>query len=118
MFCYLSRSGPPAAMNCPVVMCDQCQTPIQGRERPGIVIWGNQRDGRQRMATLHQGACDNTFVAAHPEDDWLSEDLDAFLEVLLHNTTHQFPAEDNVEYVAPAPSRWRQGHYRRTTLPN
>lgn len=118
MLVYLTRSGPPEAMNCPVFLCDQCRQTIQGAEGGdgygGIVIWRNRPDRTQEMFTVHKGRCDRAFEAAHPGDDiWLWEDLDVFLSQLTHNTTEPFPLEDNVEYVAPAPSTWRRGEYRR-----
>lgn len=116
MIVYLRRSGPPEAMNCPVVMCDACQTPIQGKVGGdgygGIVIWSDNDDGSQDMATVHKGRCNRAYEAANRRS-WLWEDLDTFLGFLTHNTAEPFPAERNVEYVAPAPSRWRQGRYER-----
>jgi hypothetical protein len=40
-------------------------------------------------------------------------DLDEFLSQLTNNVAELFPEEKNVEYVAPEPSRWRQGRYER-----
>ncbi|WP_345608943.1 hypothetical protein [Pseudonocardia adelaidensis] len=40
-------------------------------------------------------------------------DLDEFLMQLTNNTAEPFEEEPNVEYIAPAPSTWRQGRYKR-----
>lgn len=118
MIVYLSRSGPPEAMNCPVFMCDHCREPIQGRKGGdgfgGIVIWRATAEDGQEMASVHKGRCDRAYESAHPGEHWSWNDLDEVIEQLAHNTDEPFPAEDNVEYVAPAPSTWRQGHYRRS----
>jgi hypothetical protein len=126
MIVYLTRNGPPEAMLCPVFLCDHCGEPIQGKEGGsglgGIVIWRNDyradhRPGPQEVATVHKGACDRAYEAAHASDDpgdyWSWEEFDVFLRQLTTNTTEPFPVEDNVEYVAPAPSTWRRGHYDR-----
>jgi hypothetical protein len=42
-------------------------------------------------------------------------DLDEFLTQLTNNTSEPFEDEPNVEYLAPAPSIWRQGRYERRT---
>lgn len=67
----------------------------------------------QEQAHVHKGACDRAFEAANPGESWRWDDLDAFLEQLTGNTTEAFPTEPNVEYIAPAPSTWRQGRYER-----
>jgi len=117
MIVYITRNGPPEAMHCPVFLCNACGEPIQGREGGsglgGIVIWRNHPDRTQDIATVHKGACDLAHEAAHPGESWSWEDFDVFMEQLTNNTADPFPVEDNVEYVAPAPSRWRLGHYQR-----
>lgn len=117
MLTYVSRNGPPEAMICPVFMCDACLTPIQGKEGGdgygGIVIWANLDDGTQVVATVHKGRCDRAYEARRPGLDWMWEDLDVSLAQLTQNTAKAFPVEDNVEYVAPRPSRWQKGRYDR-----
>jgi hypothetical protein len=133
MIAFIDRNGPPEAMHCPAFLCDHCHKPIAGKgvEGPGgIVIWrpkgqahdADHRPGPQEVATVHKGACDRTYEATHPaangeRDRWWWMDLDELLEHLTHNIANPFVAEDNVEYVAPAPSRWRLGHYRRKVTP-
>jgi hypothetical protein len=117
MLTFVSRNGPPEAMICPVFLCDECRAPIQGREGGdgfgGIVIWANRDDGTQLVATTHKGRCNRRFEARHPSLMWLWEELAVSLDQLVHNTRSPFPDEANVEYVAPAPSTWRKGRYRR-----
>lgn len=119
MIVYLDRNGPPEAMHCPVFVCDACGNPIQGDDKPGIVIWRSgphspdHRPGTQQMAHVHKGACDRAYEADHPGGHWSWNDLDEFLEHLTNNTAKPFPDEPDVEYVAPAPLTWRQGRYER-----
>lgn len=116
MIVDLDRSGLPEAMHCPVFLSDHCHEPIHGKKLPttGIVIWRSRADGTQEMATVHKGPCDAAYEAARPGDRWMWHELDVFLGQLVNNTASPFPDEDNVEYVAPPPSTWRQGHYRRS----
>lgn len=117
MLVYLNRNGPPEALNCPVFMCDQCLEPINGRKggdgHGGIIIWRRRPDDTQEMATVHKGRCDRAYEAARPGGHWSWNDLDEMLEHLTHNTLEPFPVEDDVEYVAPKPSTWKLGEYRR-----
>ncbi len=112
MLAYVNRNGPPEALACPVLLCDQCSTPIQGDfPNNGIVIWRNNPDQTQQVAHVHKGRCDRDYEDAHPGSPWLWEELQVWLEQLVRNVREPFPAERNVEYVAPAPSTWRQGRY-------
>lgn len=114
MIVVLTRSGPPEAMTCPAILCDTCLTPIHDQRPYGLVLWRDLDDGTQQIAHVHKGRCDRTWEAKHPgPDHWMSAELGVFLDQLRGNVEEPFPAEDNVEYVAPKPSRWRQGHYRR-----
>lgn len=117
MLTFVSRNGPPEALICPVFMCDHCLTPIQGKEGGdgfgGIVIWANRDDDTQVVATTHKGRCNRAYEARYPGLMWMWEDIAVSLEQLTMNTTSAFPAEANVEYVAPRPSTWRQGRYER-----
>jgi hypothetical protein len=117
MLVMLARSGPPEAQNCPALLCDQCLEPIAGRqgggEIGGLVIFRTGADGRQELATLHKGRCNRAYEAAHPGTHWSWQELTEFMRFLAMNTAEAFPLEDNVEYIAPAPSTWRLGEYRR-----
>jgi len=118
MLAYLDRNGPPAASAVPVLLCDQCLTPIQGDvPNSGIVIWRNHPDGTQELAHVHKGPCARAIQAARPTPEWNWEELDVWLAHLVHNTKAPFENEPNVEFVAPRPSQWRQGKYERPTPP-
>jgi hypothetical protein len=115
MITYIERNGPPEAMSCPAILCDQCLKPITGH---GNVMWLPDYDGDtyQVLALAHtHKECTAAFERTHhPDRAWCSEELDQWLAQIAHNFTHPFPAEPNVEYLAPAPSQWRLGNYQRT----
>ena len=119
MIAFIARSGPPEAQNCAALLCDQCYEPIAGLQggegKGGLVIYRNGSDGRQEVATLHKGRCNRTYETEHPGSRWSWQEISEFMRFLAINTSEPFPLEDNVEYVAPSPSRWRLGEYRRTT---
>ena len=113
MLVFVDRSGQPEAVACPVFLCDQCLAPIQGNQGGdrlgGIVLWRRHDDGSQVTATVHKGTCDRRYEATHGGADWSWEEIDVFVGHLAQNVSEPFPHEDNVEWVAPRPSMWRQG---------
>lgn len=115
MITFIDRNGPPEGLTCPAILCEHCGEPIHQR---GLVLWQvNYGDRGERpsvspLAFVHQGRCDQAFDAAHP-GHWCSRELDQFLEQLAHNFREPFELEPNVEYIAPKPSTWRLGRYRR-----
>lgn len=104
---YISRSGPPEAMNCPALVCDACRQQITAK---GNVIWGCTlgADGPRRRTPLyvaHKGRCnhlfDRWFTKAYPYDDgWVQlwEEAPDFIRQLAHNLTHAFADDPDGEY--------------------
>lgn len=102
---YMAHSGPTAALNCPIFICDYCREQITGQ---GNVVWGvsggvvfeetGGYDRKPRRSTplfaTHKD-CDHKFRpmfrALYPyEDGWhdLWEDIGDFVRQLAHNATH------------------------------
>lgn len=135
MITFVDRNGPPEAMTCPAVVCDECGEPIyagivedakgagsDGGPVKGWVLWHTRHEAGRPVVecfhTVHGGPCDRVFTRRAECGDngrHASRGLDPFLAQLAHNFAHPFgtiedakDVEDGpVEYVAPAPSGWR-----------
>lgn len=106
----IDRNGPPEAIICPSIVCDSCGAPINATEG-GLALWQPNRepDGRPSPVTLrlvHQGRCDQ--FAERRWGHHYSQDLKQFMAPLAYNYATPFTLEPDVDYVAPAPSIWRQ----------
>ena len=102
-------------------LCDACGAPIQARQGGdrvgGLIQWRHRPDGTQEVATLHKGRCTRAFEAAHPGEHWAWDEISEVVRQLAHNTAEPFEPEDNQEFVAPLPSTWRRGEFRRSPRP-
>jgi hypothetical protein len=113
----VDRNGPPEALTCPAVICDDCGEPINARGPVGgLAVWipatgHDDRPTVNALAFVHKGACDRAWSAGKRHA--YSRDLDEFMAQLSHNFANPFTAEPGVEYVAPTPSTWRLGDRRR-----
>ncbi len=126
---FVDRNGPPAAMHFPAIICDVCGEPIDtsrahgvddGEEMHGWVLWNptypneDERPVITCFLFVHGGSCNRKADAAHDHHHY-SRGLDRFLENLMYNFQHPFEEDPNVKYVAPKPSRWRLGFYKRAS---
>jgi len=121
------NGGPYDAITCPAILCDTCGKPINAAHPPceaneqGLVLWDprpfaytDHRPTATHYAYVHKGACDQKYSAGKPH--LFSRELDSFMDQLAHNYTHPFEDDqDDIEYVAPAPSTWRLGKRTKTT---
>ncbi len=127
MLVVVIRSGPPGAMNCPAVFCDECDRPI---ENYGNAVWYEYRDNetgeteRSQVSFVHK-ECAGRFESHHVETcpeairgicmtHYRWYDLGEFLGNLSHNLENplsQDPAlaDGSVSYRAPKPHDWRTG---------
>lgn len=134
---FLSRSGPPAAMNCAAILCDHCGLPCHDnaedwRERCNVIWFENARTREQSpLFFVHKGcyrewqewpikdAAGNTYKRGN---GWLSlwnEGKD-FLERLTYN--YETPFRESVddgraEFVPPDGYDWQIGKWDRERHP-
>jgi hypothetical protein len=130
------RNGPPAALLCPVWLCDACDRPIQDIHMAMMAyaeeifyedgVWGDFiRDEhghvwQSPVYVAHKRRCLDVIEEAiapreKPGRCFFTEELTVAMEQLATNTSRPFPDERNVEWVAPSPSRWRRGKYEEAT---
>lgn len=117
----IARNGPPEAMICPAILCSVCLEPVTAKN--GAAYWfsyGYEQDSGRAIESevefAHKGRC---FSVADHRNEYgerallMDLDLNFFLKQLVNNFKRGFREEENVEYVAPVPSRWRIGNYER-----
>lgn len=106
---YISRSGPPEAMNCPAFICDACRKQVVGE---GIVTWcstiGRDAGDAHRQSPVyvaHKGLCgwkvEAMLEAGYPPaDGWIDywDDIADFVRQLANNATEAFADDPDGEY--------------------
>jgi hypothetical protein len=68
----------------PHVVCDSCQVVIERAEEGNFLFPLYEKTGTQQIVIngpivfVHKGSCDEAYIAAHPEYQWSSDELQNF----------------------------------------